>query len=47
MTFNHNDLTDLATLLRDAARAEVMPRFRNLAPGAVRTKAGDALLPQG
>jgi len=42
MPFNHQDLTYLATLLRDVARAEVMPRFRNLGPGAVRTKA-DAL----
>ncbi len=44
MTFNHRDLTDLATLLREAARTEVMPRFRNLLPNAVRTKA-DALDP--
>jgi fructose-1,6-bisphosphatase/inositol monophosphatase family enzyme len=44
MIFNHNDLNDLATLLREAGRAEVMPRFRNLAPDGVRTKA-DALDP--
>jgi fructose-1,6-bisphosphatase/inositol monophosphatase family enzyme len=44
MIFNHHDLTYLATLLRDTARAEVMPRFRNLGPGGVRTKA-DALDP--
>ncbi len=29
---------EVVTLLRDAARAEVMPRFRNLAPGAIRAK---------
>lgn len=29
---------DIAALLRDAARAEIMPRFRRLAPGAVRAK---------
>ncbi len=40
--FSHRDLADLAALLRDAARAEVMPRFRNLGPGGVRTKT-DAL----
>ena len=42
MRFGERDLADLAVLLRDVARAEVMPRFRNLGPGAVRTKA-DAL----
>jgi fructose-1,6-bisphosphatase/inositol monophosphatase family enzyme len=41
-SFSHRDLADLAVLLREVARAEVMPRFRNLAPGAVRTKT-DAL----
>jgi fructose-1,6-bisphosphatase/inositol monophosphatase family enzyme len=44
MIFNHRALTDLATLLRETARAEVMPRFRNLTPDGVRTKA-DALDP--
>ena len=44
MTFGLRDLTDLAALLRAAARAEVMPRFRNLMPNAVRTKT-DALDP--
>ena len=44
MIFNHRALADLATLLREAARAEVMPRFRNLTPDGVRTKA-DALDP--
>src|SRR5580692_8318157 len=42
MSFNHRDLTDLAVLLREAGRIEVMPRFRNLAPDGVRTKT-DAL----
>jgi fructose-1,6-bisphosphatase/inositol monophosphatase family enzyme len=31
---------DVARLLRDAARAEIMPRFRRLAPDAVRAKSG-------
>lgn len=31
---------DIAALLRDAARAEILPRFRRLAPGAVRAKTG-------
>lgn len=31
---------DVAALLRDAARAEILPRFRRLAQGAVRTKSG-------
>jgi len=30
----------VAALLRDAARAEIMPRFRKLAPEAVRAKSG-------
>jgi len=34
------DLSVLATILRDAARAEIMPRFRRLAVGAVRHKTG-------
>ena len=34
------ELRAVATLLRDAARAEIMPRFRNLAAGAVRMKTG-------
>lgn len=34
------DLTELVTILRDAARAEIMPRFRHLAAGAVRHKTG-------
>jgi fructose-1,6-bisphosphatase/inositol monophosphatase family enzyme len=32
--------SDVAALLRDAARAEIMPRFRRLAPDAVRAKSG-------
>ncbi|HEV7268095.1 MAG TPA: inositol monophosphatase family protein [Falsiroseomonas sp.] len=32
--------SEVATLLRDAARAEIMPRFRRLAPDAVRAKTG-------
>jgi fructose-1,6-bisphosphatase/inositol monophosphatase family enzyme len=38
--FTARDLADLATLLRAAARAEVMPRFRNLGVGDVRAKTG-------
>jgi fructose-1,6-bisphosphatase/inositol monophosphatase family enzyme len=38
--FSHRDAADLALLLREAARAEVMPRFRRLGAGAVRTKTG-------
>lgn len=40
MTFTHRDLATLADLLREAARAEVMPRFRRLEESAVRAKAG-------
>jgi fructose-1,6-bisphosphatase/inositol monophosphatase family enzyme len=32
--------SEVAALLRDAARAEIMPRFRRLAPEAVRAKSG-------
>jgi fructose-1,6-bisphosphatase/inositol monophosphatase family enzyme len=31
---------EVASLLRDASRAEILPRFRRLAQGAVRTKSG-------
>lgn len=31
---------DVATLLREAARAEILPRFRRLPAGTVRTKSG-------
>jgi fructose-1,6-bisphosphatase/inositol monophosphatase family enzyme len=40
--FTRNDLGALAALLRDAGRAEVMPRFRKLGTGGVRAKT-DAL----
>ena len=33
-------LRTVAALLRDAGRAEILPRFRNLADGAVRMKTG-------
>src|SRR4051794_14753313 len=33
-------LRTVETLLRDASRAEILPRFRNLAHGAVRMKTG-------
>jgi fructose-1,6-bisphosphatase/inositol monophosphatase family enzyme len=32
--------TEVATLLREAARAEILPRFRRLAQGEVRSKSG-------
>lgn len=32
--------SEVAAILRDAARAEIMPRFRRLAPDAVRAKSG-------
>lgn len=38
--FTARDLTDLSALLRDAARAEIMPRFRNLQANEVRAKTG-------
>jgi fructose-1,6-bisphosphatase/inositol monophosphatase family enzyme len=40
MSFTAGDLAALAELLRDAARVEILPRFRNLAAGAVREKDG-------
>jgi fructose-1,6-bisphosphatase/inositol monophosphatase family enzyme len=40
MSFTHRDLATLSELLREAARAEVLPRFRNLDPGSVRAKSG-------
>ena len=40
MKFSARDLADLATILRDAGKTEVMPRFRNLASGAIRQKTG-------
>lgn len=40
MQLTHRDLHDLATLLRDAAQAEILPRFRRLGADGVRTKTG-------
>ena len=34
------DASEIAQLLRAVARTEIMPRFRRLPPGAVRTKSG-------
>lgn len=39
-TFSTTDLLDLAQILRDAARTEIMPRFRRLEAEAVRSKTG-------
>jgi fructose-1,6-bisphosphatase/inositol monophosphatase family enzyme len=36
----HADLSVLAAILRDAAQAEILPRFRHLDAGAVRQKTG-------
>jgi fructose-1,6-bisphosphatase/inositol monophosphatase family enzyme len=38
--FSDADLAALAGLLREAGRAEVMPRFRRLSSDAIRTKSG-------
>jgi fructose-1,6-bisphosphatase/inositol monophosphatase family enzyme len=40
MRFDHRMATDVAMLLRDATRAEILPRFRRLTAGAIRTKSG-------
>jgi fructose-1,6-bisphosphatase/inositol monophosphatase family enzyme len=40
MSFRLTQLTELAELLAAAARQEILPRFRNLPKGAVRTKTG-------
>jgi fructose-1,6-bisphosphatase/inositol monophosphatase family enzyme len=40
MRFSARDLESVAQLLREAARREVMPRFRRLAEDAVRAKSG-------
>ncbi|MFC0410559.1 inositol monophosphatase family protein [Roseomonas elaeocarpi] len=40
MNLSANAAGGIAQLLRDAARAEIMPRFRRLAAGDVRTKTG-------
>lgn len=39
-SFSHRDLAELALLLRVTARAEIMPRFRNLDAADIRTKTG-------
>lgn len=38
MTFSRADALKVADLLRTTAQAEILPRFRNLSAGAVRTK---------
>jgi fructose-1,6-bisphosphatase/inositol monophosphatase family enzyme len=38
--FDAPALQAVATILRDAARAEILPRFRRLTAGAIRTKTG-------
>jgi fructose-1,6-bisphosphatase/inositol monophosphatase family enzyme len=40
MIFTRRDLAAVSELLREAARAEVMPRFRHLDAGSVRSKSG-------
>ena len=40
MRFDSRTASAVAALLRDASRTEIMPRFRKLAPEAVRTKSG-------
>ncbi len=40
MSFTSRDAADLASILRAAAQAEVMPRFRRLGEADVRTKSG-------
>ena len=40
MRFETRQAREVAALLRQASRAEIMPRFRRLAPGMVRAKAG-------
>lgn len=40
MKLTHRQLADIDALLREAGRLEIMPRFRNLAAGSVRTKTG-------
>lgn len=41
MSFAHRDALTVAELLRSAAQAEILPRFRNLAEGAVRQKTSE------
>ncbi|KAA2215192.1 inositol monophosphatase family protein [Teichococcus oryzae] len=38
MRFNHQAASDIAAMLRDVAAAEIKPRFRRLAAGAIRIK---------
>jgi fructose-1,6-bisphosphatase/inositol monophosphatase family enzyme len=38
MRFDHRTASDIAAILRDATRAEILPRFRRLTAGAIRTK---------
>jgi fructose-1,6-bisphosphatase/inositol monophosphatase family enzyme len=40
MSFSASDLAWLGEVLRDAARAEILPRFRRLDAGAIRSKTG-------
>ncbi|HZH45288.1 MAG TPA: inositol monophosphatase family protein, partial [Roseococcus sp.] len=40
MRFGASAASDIAALLAEAAQAEIMPRFRRLAAGEVRTKSG-------
>jgi fructose-1,6-bisphosphatase/inositol monophosphatase family enzyme len=40
MRLGHAAARQVAALLRDASRAEILPRFRRLAPEAVRAKSG-------
>ncbi len=40
MSFSVSQLGVVETLLRDAARQEIIPRYRNLTEGTVRTKSG-------
>lgn len=40
MSFRLAQLIEVSSLLSAAARQEILPRFRNLSPGSVRTKTG-------
>jgi len=40
MRLSTGQIADIDALVRDAARREIMPRFRNLAPGSVQAKTG-------
>ncbi|ONG52845.1 inositol monophosphatase [Pseudoroseomonas deserti] len=40
MRFTTTEASALAETLRDAARSEILPRFRRLVPGAIRAKSG-------